>query len=83
MAEKSTIDRLKDVGFGIKAPDIVRALYHSAFDKFKASALWNWRELDEPTIAQVLTIADSLRLEGDLNARKLASEIEGACRAAL
>jgi hypothetical protein len=83
MAEQRTIDNMKDLGSGVKAPESVRSLYHIAFDKFKTRALWNWREIDEPTIAQALTIADSLRLEGDLNARKLAFEIEGACRAAL
>ena len=83
MAKQQTISHLKDLGSGVKAPDTVRILYHSAFDKFKSHALWNWRELEEPTIAQALTIAESLRSEGDINARKLAYDIEGACRAAL
>jgi hypothetical protein len=57
--------------------------YHQAFAEFGTRALWNWRELDQPTITQALAIADSLRMEGNLAARALAVKIEEACRAAL
>jgi hypothetical protein len=58
-------------------------LYHRAFADYKLRALWNVRELDHPTAEQALTITRSLRIEGDLNARRLAEQIEQACRAAL
>jgi hypothetical protein len=58
-------------------------LYQIAFAEYGTRALWHWRALEEPTIAQALAIADSLRVEGDLQARGLALRIEEACRAAL
>ncbi len=59
------------------------SLYHRAFADFKLRALWNVRELEHPTAEEALTITRSLRVEGDLNARRLAEQIERACRAAL
>jgi hypothetical protein len=41
------------------------------------------RELEHPTAEEALVITRSLRVEGDLNARRLAEEIERVCRAAL
>jgi hypothetical protein len=58
-------------------------LYHRAFADYKLRALWNLRELEHPTPEQALAITRSLRVEGDLTARRLAEEIERACRAAL
>ena len=58
-------------------------LYHRAFADYGAWALWNLREFEHPTPAQALVITRSLRIEGDLNARRLAELIEKACRAAL
>ena len=57
-------------------------LYHRAFADFRLRALWNVRELEHPTAEQALTIARNLRVEGDLDARRLAEQIERACRAA-
>jgi hypothetical protein len=59
-----------------------RALYRRAFAEFGAMALWNARQLDDPTPAHALVIARALRQEGNLAARKLAEEIEAVCRAA-
>jgi hypothetical protein len=39
--------------------------------------------LEEPKPDDALVIARALRIEGDLQARKLAEQIEKACRAAL
>jgi hypothetical protein len=58
------------------------ALYHRAFAEHRLRALWNRRELEHPTPEEALTITRSLRVEGDLNARRLAEQIEQACRAA-
>lgn len=82
-AKLITLVELKDRGSGHPAPDDVVRLYHQAFDAFGTRALWNWRHLQQPTITQALAIADSLRTEGNLAARRLAVEIEQACRAAL
>jgi hypothetical protein len=61
----------------------LRALYRRAFDEFGALALWSSRPVAEPTIADLLAITESLRVEGNLAARSLAEQIEKACRAAL
>lgn len=57
------------------------ALYNRAFREYGASALWSSRPVPDPTCADALAITRSLRVEGDLNARRLAEEIEKACRA--
>jgi hypothetical protein len=62
--------------------DIV-GLYRRAFDQFGARALWNIKQFDQPTIEQVLAITRQLRTEGDMNARRLAEQIERAGRADL
>jgi len=59
------------------------ALYHRAFADYKLRALWNVKELEHPSPNQALAITHSLRTEGDLAARRLAEQIEQACRAAL
>jgi hypothetical protein len=57
-------------------------LYRRAFAEFGASALWSSRPVPDPTPADALAITQSLRVEGNLQARRLAEEIEQACRAA-
>ena len=57
-------------------------LYRQAFEKFGVSALWSSRPVPNPTPADALAITHSLRVEGNLQARRLAEQIEDACRAA-
>jgi hypothetical protein len=83
MIDTRTIDQLKDLGAGKPAPEAVARLYHQAFADFGARALWSWRDMKHPTITQALAVADSLRSEGNLQARALAVQIEKACRAAV
>jgi hypothetical protein len=64
-------------------PDDFASLYHRAFKEYGASALWSSRPVSEPTPEDALAITWSLRVEGDLNARRLAEQIEKACRAAV
>ena len=66
-----------------KAPSDVVGLYRRAFAEFRSRALWNIREFEDPTIEQVLAITRQLRIEGDMNARRLAERIEEAARAHL
>ena len=66
-----------------KAPSDVVGLYRRAFGEFRSRALWNIREFEDPTIEQVLAITRQLRIEGDMNARRLAERIEEAARAYL
>jgi hypothetical protein len=66
-----------------KAPPDVVGLYRRAFAEFRSRALWNIREFEDPTIEQVLAITRQLRIEGDMNARRLAERIEEAARAHL
>ncbi len=59
------------------------SLYRRAFEYFGASALWSSRPVPNPTPADALAITWSLRVEGDLQARRLAEQIEQACRASI
>ena len=61
-------------------PDDLAALYRQAFADFGASALWSSRPVPNPTPADALAITRSLRVEGDMRARRLAERIEQACR---
>ena len=58
-------------------------LYRLAFREYGARALWSMRELEHPAAEDALVVARSLRIEGDLDARRLAERIERACRAAV
>jgi hypothetical protein len=68
---------------GQKAPPKVLGLYRRAFAEFRSRALWNISEFEHPTVEQVLAITRQLRTEGDMNARRLAEQIEEAARAHL
>jgi hypothetical protein len=67
----------------IPRPADFASLYRRAFEEFGASALWSSRAVPDPTPADALAITYTLRIEGDLKARRLAEQIEQACRAAL
>jgi hypothetical protein len=56
------------------------SLYRQAFEQFGTSALWSSRPVPDPTADDALA-THSLRVEGNLQARRLAEEIERACRA--
>jgi hypothetical protein len=58
-------------------------LYHRAFAEFETHALWNVREHEHPTPEDAMAITRNLRIEGNLQARSLAEQIERACRAAV
>jgi hypothetical protein len=64
-------------------PEDIATLYHRAFAEYRTRALWNRRELEAPTPADALVVARALRTEGNREARRLAEQIERACRAAL
>jgi hypothetical protein len=57
-------------------------LYRQAFDAFGTKALWNRAPAKEPTAQDALVVANVLRVEGNLAARRLAEDIERACRGA-
>ena len=65
-----------------RQPDFV-VLYRRAFEEFGPSALWSSQPVPDPTPADALAITRTLRVEGDLRARRLAEQIEQACRAAV
>jgi hypothetical protein len=56
-------------------------LYRRAFAEYGARALWNMRPVENPDDDDALVVARALRLEGDMQARFLAEQIEQACRA--
>ena len=51
-------------------------LYRRAFESYGAQALWNLRQVDDPTLEQAVLVARHLRVNGDLGARRLAEQIE-------
>ena len=78
-----TLEAMKELGAVRPAkPDDVR-LYQEAFKAFGLRALWSSRPVENPTIADLLAITESLRVEGGIEGRRLAVRIEQACRAAL
>jgi len=83
MSQSQTIDDLKRSGAGRPAPESLRALYRTAFRDYGLRALWSSRPVAEPTIADMLAITESLRVEGGVAGRRLAEQIVTACRAAL
>lgn len=61
--------------------DDLAALYAQAFREFGTMALWNIRKFDDPTPELALLVARHLRIEGNMQARRLAERIEKAARA--
>lgn len=78
-----SIDEVKRRGVGVAAPADLRALYTEAFERFGVRALWNSRAVAAPDVADLLAITESLRVEGGIPGRRLAVQIEVACRAAI
>jgi hypothetical protein len=64
-------------------PEDFVSLYRRAFTEYGTHALWNKRFLETPTFEDALVVARALRIEGDRGARRLADQIEQACRAAI
>ena len=58
-------------------------LYRRAFAEYGVQALWNMRVFETPTQEDALVVARALRIEGDMQARSLAEQIERVCRAAV
>jgi hypothetical protein len=58
----------------------IERLYRQAFAEYGAIALWSSRPKPNPTAADALAITRSLRVEGDMDARRLAERIEQLCR---
>ena len=83
MSQSLTIDDLKRSAAGKPAPENLRALYREAFRDYGLRALWSSRPVAKPTIADVLAITESLRVEGGVAGRRLAEQIVTACRAAV
>ena len=57
------------------------ALYRQAFAEFGTRALWFLRQFENPSVEDVLSIARPLRIEGNMDARRLAEKIERLARA--
>jgi hypothetical protein len=66
----------------IEPKDFV-TLYRRAFEEFGTSALWSSKPVPDPTPADALAITHSLRVEGNLESRCLAEQIERLCRATI
>jgi hypothetical protein len=83
MDASRSLDELKRIGAAVPAPEPVLRLYRRAFAEHGALALWSSRAVERPTVAHALSIAEPLRVEGNLAARRLAEQMEQACRAAV
>jgi hypothetical protein len=83
MTDRATIEDLQQRGAKLPAPPELRSLYQDAFRSYGLRALWNSRPVDQPTIADLLAITESLRVEGGLGGRRLAEQIVEGCRASL
>ena len=59
----------------------VERLYRQAFAEFGTLMLWSSRPVEHPTARDALAITESLRVEGNRDARRLAERIEALCRA--
>jgi len=79
-------DKLRDMSkqetTGVDDTASFVTLYRLAFAEYGTQALWNKRMLDRPTPEDALVVARALRIEGDRAARRIAEQIEDACRAA-
>jgi hypothetical protein len=83
MDGRRSLDELKQLGGDKFAPESLVTLYRQAFAEFGSRALWSSQPSPRPTLASVLAITESLRVEGNRDARRLAERLEEACRAAL
>ena len=83
MNSRLTIEDMKQRGAQTAAPEGLRVLYQTAFKEYGLRALWSSRAVPEPTIADLLAITESLRVEGGVPGRQLAERIVTACRAAV
>ncbi len=79
----ATLEEIKQGGAAWPATDELRALYREAFATYGPRALWSSSPVERPTITDLLAITESLRVEGGIGGRRLAVQIETACRAAL
>ena len=73
------------LGMSLEPPqqlEDLASLYRRAFREHGERALWSSTPVSDPSPADALAITRSLRVEGDRNARRLAEQIEQACRAA-
>ena len=83
MQPPDTVDTLKARGVDVRASDGLNALYIDTFATFGRRALWSSRPVTNPSIADLLAITESLRVEGGIAGRQRAEAIIAACRAAL
>lgn len=61
--------------------ETLRRLYAKAYRRFGVLCLWSKRPVDNPVPGNARTIAASLRVEGDHDARELAAKLERAADA--
>ena len=59
----------------------IQTLYRRAFCDFGTIALWNLRPVPDSTPADALAITQALHTYGRMDGRRLAEQIEAACRA--
>lgn len=57
-------------------------LYREAYERFRLSALWSYRQLEQPTVDHARSTARSLRRQGDMRAWRHAARMLRACDAA-
>lgn len=85
MLPSSTTDlrNIPDAALRSAVPEPVASLYHQAFEMYGALCLWSTREIENPSLSDVLDAASRLRREGNMASRRFAAKLEESCRAAL
>ena len=82
MSADLTVSEMQARGAAIPASEPMRELYRDTFRRYGLHALWSSRPVADPTVADLLAITESLRVEGGIAGRRRALEIVSACRAA-
>lgn len=61
------------------APASVASLYHKAFEVYGSLCFWSTKEIQLPSISDVLDAASRLKREGNMESRRLALRLEEGC----
>ncbi len=80
------IQDLRNLSADVKqrlAPSDIASEYHRAFALYGPLCFWSTREMETPSIGDVLDAASRLKREGNMASRSLAIQLEEACRAAI
>ena len=70
---------LSDAILSRMAPASVASLYHKAFEVYGSLCFWSIKEIETPSVSDVLDAASRLKREGNMASRRLALCLEEGC----